>query len=289
MVFNYDFEIAQLRIRFSSPYELKQLFELAPFSVPYDPSRPPDARYALEILPKDWIIKGEKLAQGPRSAVYKWNDELHRYFYWNVYSDQRFILVKSPENTQTEHTIYLQEDTLHRVLPQFRLSAFFAPEQLLMNHQAFLLHAAVVDWQGKGILFTGPSGIGKSTQAQLWSDLENAQIINGDRGIIRCHSHGIKVWGSPYAGTSQVYKNQGVPIHAIVVLSQGRENTLRRLAGVTAFQSVLKEATALPWDQQFISDLADLILDVTNRIPIYHLTCTPTSDAVEVLKKELHA
>lgn len=287
MMYCYDFEIAKLLIRVTSHYDLAEQFELLPFRISYQTDRSPDALYAIKSLPPEWQVVGKKLSQEAHSAIYGWQDEVHRYFFWNIYSDDRYVLVTSKANATSEYTIYLQESTLQRILPQFRLSAFLAPEQMLMEHRAFLLHSSVVDWSGTGILFTGPSGIGKSTQAQLWEQLEGAQIINGDRAIIRCLDGTIQAWGSPFAGTSRIYKNQGVPIHAIVVLAQGKVNTLQRLTGIAAFQRILQEATTQPWDPQFMSALTDLILNVTDHIPIYRLTCTPTADAVDILKKEL--
>ena len=287
MINNYDFLIAGLRIRISSPFEFTQWHEMSSFAIPYDAETKPDAHYALNILPKDWHISGQKVAQSPHGAVYAYHNELHYYYQWNVFSEDYFILLKRQKDEQSIHTIYLQEESLHRLLPQFRLASFLAPEQMLLPHQAFLLHAAVVDWNGKGILFTGPSGIGKSTQATLWEQVEGAQIINGDRAIIRRHCDGIKAWGSPYAGTSGIYKNLGVTLHAIVVLSQGAENQIKAIDGIAAFRTILQESTTQPWSPAFMSDLSDLILNITAEIPVYHLTCTPTADAVEILKKTL--
>lgn len=287
MKYTYDFEIADILIRVESPFSFSDLHELSPFLTHTRSKRNPDAHYTIDLLPKNWTIQGSKLADLQHSTIYQCNNELHRYYFWNIYSDDRYVLVTSKANATSEYTIYLQESTLQRILPQFRLSAFLVPEQMLMEHRAFLLHSSVVDWSGTGILFTGPSGIGKSTQAQLWEQLEGAQIINGDRAIVRCLDGTIQAWGSPFAGTSRIYKNQGVPIRAIVVLAQGKVNTLQRLTGIAAFQRILQEATTQPWNPLFMNALTDLILRVTDLIPIYHLTCTPTAEAVEILKKEL--
>lgn len=286
MIYTYNYNIADLHIQVNSPIELTEQFELTPFVTSGAPEQRPDALYTISMLPADWKIKGTKLSQNPHSAVYQWQHENHRYFFWNVFSEERFILLISSTANPREYTIYLQENTLHRMMPQFRLSAFLAPEQLLIFHRAFLLHSSVIDWNGKGILFTGPSGIGKSTQAMLWEKFENAQTINGDRAIIRC-SKEITVWGSPYAGTSRIYKNQGVPVHAIVILAQGSENILRPLSGLAAFQYLLQEATTEPWNGDFMGQLTDLILDITSKIPIYHLTCSPDAQSVQILKDAL--
>ena len=287
MINTYDFEIADLLLRVESPFKLQCLYELSPFRVPQVRDRAPDALYSLALLPKNWVIRGTKLAQDDHSAVYEWNGELHRYYYWNIYSQDRFVLLTRPRNLDGANTIYLQEDTLERILPQFRLSAFLAPERLLLANQAFLLHAAVVEWQGRGILFTAPSGTGKSTQARLWAQLEGAEVINGDRAIIRHTDGGYMVYGSPYAGTSGIYRSRAVPLDAIVVLSQAPRNALQQLTPATAFRRLLPQATALPWDGDFMNSLTELILRLVSQVKVFHLACLPNADAVAMLKDEL--
>ena len=43
-------------------------------------------------------------------------------------------------------------------------------EHLLATQRAVILHSAYIDYKGKAILFSAPSGTGKSTQAELWMD-----------------------------------------------------------------------------------------------------------------------
>lgn len=287
MMYTYDFQIAGLVIRIKSPFVLAEFFELSDFRVSYAPDKLPDALYYIEVLPQDWNIQGTKLTQDEHSALYECSGELHRYYYWNMFSRDRYVLLVSPTDQSAHHRIYLQEDSLDRILPQFHLAAFLSPERLLLENRAFFLHASVVDWQGRGILFTAPSGTGKSTQARLWAELEGAEILNGDRAIIRRKEDGYWVYGSPYAGTSGIYRHRSVPLGAIVVLSQAKENTLRRLTPATAFRQLLPQVTALPWDGDFMEALTELLLDLVPQVPIYHLACLPNGDAVRVLKEDL--
>lgn len=50
----------------------------------------------------------------------------------------------------------------------------------LLQRGIFTLHSAAVQTRFGAILFCGRSGIGKSTQANLWKEYENALILNGD-------------------------------------------------------------------------------------------------------------
>ena len=104
-----------------------------------------------------------------------------------------------------------------------------ALEQVCITLQAALLHTSFIKWQGKAILFTAPSGTGKSTQADLWRRIEGAEIINGDRAVLRKEGGIWKAWGLPYAGSSRIFRNESAPVGAIVVLRKNDRNELRRL------------------------------------------------------------
>ena len=55
----------------------------------------------------------------------------------------------------------------------------------LFQNRIIHLHSSYIIYHDKAILFTGPSGIGKTTQAELWRDYQGAEIINGDVTLIR--------------------------------------------------------------------------------------------------------
>ena len=58
-------------------------------------------------------------------------------------------------------------------------------ENLLLREKKMMLHAACTHHPKLGgILFSGPSGVGKSTQADLWRRYQDARMINGDRTIM---------------------------------------------------------------------------------------------------------
>ena len=285
--YTYDFIIAGLLLRVNSQYPLTNFFELSDFRIAYKANKMPDAQYSIEPLPENWTVRGTILSKDSHSAVYSWQGALHHYFFWNVYSQDRYILVTKASAQSKEHRIFLQTDTLEQVLPQLRLAAFLSPQHLLLNNNGFFLHAALIDWRGKGILFTAPSGIGKSTQAELWAEFEGAEILNGDKTIIRHQNGQHLAYGSPYAGTSGIYTNRSVPIRAIVTLSQAQENTLQQFSPSNALRKLLQEVIVLPWDPLFINRITELLLDVINEIPVYHLACLPNASAVELLKQTL--
>ena len=160
-------------------------------------------------------------------------------------------------------------------------------ENMLLQHDGLLLHASLIDYAGKGIVFTGPSGAGKSTQAELWRKYLGAQVLNGDKAALRKTASDWTAYGSPYAGTSGIYKNKNVPLVAIVVLRQAKENRLRPIAFSEAFPYIWPELSLRRWDETAVTQAMDLCGKLLADIPVYVLECLPEESAVMALKKGL--
>ncbi len=160
-------------------------------------------------------------------------------------------------------------------------------ESLMLYRDRLCFHAACVRTDRGGLLFSGPSGIGKSTQAELWCRHRGAKLINGDRPILGRGQAGWLAWGSPYAGSSHCYVNESCPINAIVMLRQGKTCTLRRLTPGEAFRAVWSGVTVPSWDTGATERACDLALGISAMVPAYELTCTPEEQAVFLLEQEL--
>jgi hypothetical protein len=160
-------------------------------------------------------------------------------------------------------------------------------ERLLLKNQAILLHSSLIRWKGQGIVFSAPSGTGKSTQANLWKQYENADILNGDRAGIRNENGRWVSYGLPYAGTSGIYRNENADLRAIIVLKQAKENRIQKLHPAEAFRYLYPEVSIHEWDKNFVQEVAELLLKLILEVPVYLFECLPNQEAVEVVKGEL--
>lgn len=160
-------------------------------------------------------------------------------------------------------------------------------EAMLIHKNRLCLHAACVQTQLGGILFSGPSGIGKSTQAELWCNFRGAKQINGDRPILSRHEDGWLAWGSPYAGSSRCHINESCPVTAIIMLRQARECSLRRLSLPEAFRAVWSGLTVYSWDKTFVDAASSLALELIASVPVLEFACTPDMQAVTFLEQGL--
>ena len=159
--------------------------------------------------------------------------------------------------------------------------------QYLLMKKAVLMHASYIDIGGSAVLFSAPCGTGKSTQAELWRVHRNAQVINGDKAGIYFKDGKAFAGGVPFCGTSQICKNRDLPLKAIVLLSQGKENVAKHLTGVEALQSVIKNIyldLLAPMEKQMC---VDFVIELLSSVPVISLQCTPDERAIEELEKFL--
>ena len=179
--------------------------------------------------------------------------------------------------------------------PQFRdtLSAWqmlqvLEPYHLLLTEGGAVLHASYILFQGRAILFSGPSGVGKSTQANLWAQYRNAEIINGDRVLIRRGPDG-SMWahGICYSGTSGICRNQSAPLAAVVLLEQSKETVIQRLSGLAAFKLLLPQLAYRTWDPGDVACATQFLSELLTEKPALHLVCRPDESAVKSLEKYL--
>lgn len=151
-------------------------------------------------------------------------------------------------------------------------------------YDAFLLHAAVVEMDGRGYAFSAPRGIGKTTHSALWQNhfAGRATIINGDKPLIRLADDG-RLWayGTPWCGKEGHQKNRKCPLTVICFLEQSLEN--RVVPATTADTAArLLGATILPRETALQERMAALVGRVVRTTPAYCLSCRPDTTAAEL-------
>ncbi len=160
-------------------------------------------------------------------------------------------------------------------------------EHLTAENHGLLFHSSFIESGGEAILFTAPSGVGKSTQAELWRVHRGARILNGDRSVIRIIGNEILALGVPFSGSSGICSRARLPIRAIVCLSQAGENRIERLRGARAFRLLWEGCSLHTWNRREAELCTETLTKVLTSVPVYHLACTPDIRAVETLERVL--
>lgn len=204
--------------------------------------------------------------------------------YYHIFQGVPYALVE--EISMKNYNIILLNDIvkIQKVHPYFFLELLHL-ERVMVNWSNLVLHSSYINVNNGAILFTAPSGGGKSTQAELWKKYKNAEIINGDKSIIGKEDGQWNVYGIPFSGSSEYCLNKTFPLKAIVILDKGPVNEFKRI-DIKGFSNVFSQVTVNPWDREFCEKAMDLVMDVCNEVPIYYYSCTKTQEAVEVLYRE---
>ena len=167
-------------------------------------------------------------------------------------------------------------------------TSLLALERRQLLKEAFVLHCAFVEYKGEAILFSAPSETGKTTQANLWEKYNGASTVNGDRALIQQIDDKWIARGWPVCGSSEVCHHKDVPIRAIVMLSQGKSDQVEKLSPMKAFTQVYSQVTINRWNVKSNTHGMDLIEAMITRIPVWHLSCTISENAVRVLENVLY-
>ena len=147
-----------------------------------------------------------------------------------------------------------------------------------------IIHAVAVSCEGKGYLFLGPSGTGKSTHARLWlKHIDGTKLVNDDWPVVR---DGV-VYGSPWSGKkTPCYRNVSVPIGVIVNLSQASYNKIHRLSGIEAYLTLYCRDFISCQGYPIPEDIAEGMHQTKDRlaqtIPMWHLECLPDEAAARL-------
>ena len=170
-----------------------------------------------------------------------------------------------------------------RIDPMF--ASLFALERHMLRRDSLILHCAYTVCRGEAILFSGPSGIGKSTQAALWARYRGSRVVNGDRALLRRDAGRWLACGWPVCGSSGICEAEDTPVRAIVMLRQGRVNRVERLSPLQAFASLYAQITINVWNRAFAQQAMALIEALVAQAPVLLLTCDMTQDAVACLEE----
>ncbi len=191
------------------------------------------------------------------------------------------------ERSEREADVQIWRESLEelRIDPVF--TSLFALERHMIPRGSLILHCAYMVHEGKAVLFSAPSETGKSTQAGLWERYRGSHTVNGDRALLRKMEGTWYACGWPVCGSSEICEIRDTPIHAIVMLRQGKKNSVERLSAFQAFSQLYAQITVNQWNRALVMQAMQAIEDIIQTIPVWQLTCDISEQAVLCLEKKL--
>ena len=149
------------------------------------------------------------------------------------------------------------------------------------------LHASAISHDGYGILFSAPSGTGKSTHATLWKQLfSDVVFINDDKPLISFSDNMIMVSGSPWSGKTSLNENVMIPLKVIVFLKQSPTNFIEELSQTEKLTHLMRNMHR-PTEEDLFDNLLERLNSLIKNIPMYILNCNISEEAVYTIYKKV--
>lgn len=186
-----------------------------------------------------------------------------------------------------EYCVTLPQDSLEVELHPYVIPNLLMLERPLLRRDCLVLHSSCVATERGSILFTAPSGGGKTTQSEFWRDFCGAHIVNGDKNALgRKPGGGFVTYGLPFSGSSPDCLNENHPLRAVVLLGKGPRDELVRLNG-RGFVQLFSQIVQHPWDADYMERALSLAQALCEEVPIYFYSCTRTPQAALTLRDAL--
>ena len=153
----------------------------------------------------------------------------------------------------------------------------------LLKYDGMMLHSSDIELEGGAYLFSGPSGVGKSTHTSLWQkEFPSARLFNDDKPALRKIDGVWYAYGTPWSGKHGININMRVPLRGICFLRQGDENKIRRLTGVAAVSAIMSQTIRGFKTERGLDKLVNILGQLVEDIPIYELTNRPEPAAAHL-------
>lgn len=246
----------------AAPGPVDVTYHVRPYSPDQSPAPPEDE---MDLVSRDLVnqlyIAGKRIFK--RVAMQE--------------GDPRVMWFEQAIGTWNEATVYVPDNWLDYK----GFGNVLSLEKTLLPFNALMLHCSLIEQEGRGIAFSAPSQTGKSTQANLWVKHKGANILNGDRAILRNEDGIIYAYGSPYAGTSGIYINARVPLSGIIMLEQAKKNTIEPIPQDEALGLFLSQSSLPIWEPMLFEKGMETLEAIITSVPMYKLSCLPDEGAVE--------
>lgn len=224
---------------------------------------------------------------------------------WSLYHDQKKwavhlgsaalaghpyqIAILEPDFRSGE--IYVKAQRPDEDLLPFPLT-YPLPEVLIMNllslGRGVLLHACGISDEGRGLLFVGSSGAGKSTMAELWKHREGVTILSDDRIIVREKEGRFWAYGTPWHGDVKLSSPERAPVDSIFILRHGVGNSIGALEARKAVSDLLVRSFPTFWNADGMAFTLKFLDRMSQGVPCYDLGFVPDKSIVQLVRSMGH-
>lgn len=159
----------------------------------------------------------------------------------------------------------------------------------LLHLNGIVIHSSALKYCDQAVIFSAPSGTGKSTHVKLWHQfIKDVKTLNDDTPAVRIINNKTYIFGTPWSGSSMIHSNDFAPLKAIVILEQAQENKIRKIKEQESILRLMPRTFFPYFDQKMMDKSVSLFEKIILSTPVYLLQCRPDLEAVEMVYKCLY-
>jgi hypothetical protein len=153
---------------------------------------------------------------------------------------------------------------------------------LLAPAGGLLLHASGGIRGGRGVLFSGVSGAGKTTIARLAP--RDVQLLTDEISYLRREADGFRVYGTPFSGELGIQgEDVSAPLAAIHLIEHGASNRFERVPEAEAVRRLMRNTLFFAQEKRLVADVFSTVCELARRVPVYRLEFLPDARVWEAL------
>ena len=162
-------------------------------------------------------------------------------------------------------------------------------KNLVILHKGLCIHSSSLSYKNNGVIFSAPSGTGKSTHTRLWQKVfeNDVEIINDDMPVIKNIDGVWSLCGSPWSGKTEINVNKNVPLRAIVFLERGEKNEIEEIKVPESVFKIIGQ-TLMPSCTSMAKNVMNNISSLVTSVPVYRLKCNISEEAPLTVAKKLN-
>ncbi|HXH42062.1 MAG TPA: hypothetical protein VNN08_25790 [Thermoanaerobaculia bacterium] len=156
---------------------------------------------------------------------------------------------------------------------------------LLGRGRGVELHGCgIIDRDGRGQLFVGQSGAGKTTTARVWLSDGHYEIVSDDRVIVRFVKGEWRMFGTPWHGEAELSAPLSAPLGAIHLLVQASRTELVPLPPAQAAAALFGCTFPPFYDAGAVAFTLKCLDQIVHDLPVRTLRFLPDRSVIDCIR-----
>lgn len=159
---------------------------------------------------------------------------------------------------------------------------------ILVEYDAFPVHASAIAYRNEAFLFSALSGVGKSTHSQKWKNAfgNEVVIINDDRPYLKMIDGKVYAYSHPQSGKHNRYTNASFPVLVIGKIIRDNSNYVKKIPKSDAFAFLMQQSFKMDITQK-TSRIINLVRKIVYQVHFFEIHCNMDADAGKIICHEL--